>query len=349
MLRLVFDPLRELLRSRRDAELEHDNELPQTRFFLRYLRSVVLEYTRALTLPRPGQPAGVVHPELQALIIELCTMPPAPDFYSLHQMLMYRVVHDSTPVALRLLQLAAGYPPAFQAALDMLGRLKHYDMVVDIYWRHRMPERAVRLAVAHNVTRITAAQLLDQAAAIDDEEKEAAAARKFRTFLDEDDVEPPLELSRLRAAPGRSVFAQVFAMLQPRMRIVDDLSGDLSATSPLAPGAASPSAVLPMAALSPARGGSTTARSRSVGGASSTGMTMTTTNTRFASPGTSVGESVSSTTNPAVGVRRNGGAGGGGRDSPESTGAVFTIAATQYERFAERFAAAQQQATSLSF
>jgi hypothetical protein len=234
MLRLVFDPLLEVLRSKRDQEAEHDEDMPQTRFYLRYLRAVVLEYSRALTMHRVGNPAGAIHPEVQGLIIDLCTMPPSADYYSLHQMLMYRIVHDSTPVALRLLQIAAGYPPAFQAALDMLGRLKNWDLVVEIYAKHGMPERAAKLAIMYGVTSVPAATLLDLAASADDEAQRRTDMRKQRTFFDDEEAEleiRPVDQHRLRPESLRSVFAQVYTILQPYLRVIQDNEAEHSSTS----------------------------------------------------------------------------------------------------------------------
>ncbi|KAL1449957.1 hypothetical protein WDU94_002424 [Cyamophila willieti] len=50
-------------------------------------------------------------------------------YYQLHQILQYYIVHDSKQIACLLLPLEKLYPPAYQLALDMLNRLRASDEI----------------------------------------------------------------------------------------------------------------------------------------------------------------------------------------------------------------------------
>jgi len=82
------------------------------------LVSVILEYSRSLEEQR----IPVQH-FLNEVLIHLLVRNES--WYQLHQLLQYRVISDSKPLACLLLSLESVYPAAAQLATDMLTRLRN--------------------------------------------------------------------------------------------------------------------------------------------------------------------------------------------------------------------------------
>ncbi|EDV23201.1 uncharacterized protein TRIADDRAFT_58243 [Trichoplax adhaerens] len=82
----------------------------------KFLISVLIDYIRSLNFCRLSVQYCICE-LLINLIVE------NKSFYQLHQLLQYRILTDSKPLACLVLSLEKAYPPAFQLAMDMLKRI----------------------------------------------------------------------------------------------------------------------------------------------------------------------------------------------------------------------------------
>eukprot|EP00759_Apiculatamorpha_spiralis_P032779 PhF_6_TR34162/c0_g1_i2/m.49960 len=116
-----------------------------------HLIAVVIEYVYSL-----AQQNITLHELIQRFLIDLFidAKDVNPPFHILHQLLMFRVIEDSEPVAMQLLKLETLYPPAFQLALDMLVRVKAFTTIVHVLVSRKMIVRAMEMILHNQITNV---------------------------------------------------------------------------------------------------------------------------------------------------------------------------------------------------
>ena len=133
-------------------------------FPAKYLLYSLLEYTRSLIKHQQR-----ISDVMQRIFVDMFINGPEPDYYRLHQLLMYRVIDDHVSVALQLLGLEKKYPPAFQMALDMLFRLNAHTQIVNVFIVKRMPLRAARYILVNGIAQSPVAEVLQCAVEVEEE------------------------------------------------------------------------------------------------------------------------------------------------------------------------------------
>ena len=103
-----------------------------------YLLYALLEFARSLI-----QHGDSLSDAIQRCIVNMFLQTP-PNYFRLHQLLMYRAVDDHIPTALQLITLESQYPPAFQMGLDMLSRLGAQNEIVQVLVAKRLPLAAAK-------------------------------------------------------------------------------------------------------------------------------------------------------------------------------------------------------------
>jgi len=133
--------------------------------FSHYLLNCILEYGRSLV-----QNGETLSDATQRCILNLFLQQPSsstvssqlqhvhaqddisredpPDYFRLHQLLMFRAIDDRVSTALQLVSLESKYPPAFQMGLDMLSRLNAITDIVNVYIAKQQPLVAAKHIVA---------------------------------------------------------------------------------------------------------------------------------------------------------------------------------------------------------
>lgn len=112
-------------------------------YFANYILNALLEYTRSLI-----QHGETLAGATQQCVVNMFLQQPQPDFFRLHQLLMYRAIDDHIPTALQLITLERQYPPAFQMGLDMLARLKASNEIVHVLLARQTPLLAAKYVVS---------------------------------------------------------------------------------------------------------------------------------------------------------------------------------------------------------
>mmetsp|Transcript_5020 Transcript_5020/g.7450 ORF Transcript_5020/g.7450 Transcript_5020/m.7450 type:complete len:779 (+) Transcript_5020:23-2359(+) len=129
------------------------------------------------------------------------------DFALLHQLIQYKVIGDSLPIATHLRRLGEGvYPPAYQLSIDMLFRLEKYVEICEMYMEVGEVMKAIRLMLKHGKYFIAPASIFEVVVQLQNELLfyEAYQALRYlnyqthpehgRSFLPEDKCEAYNEL-----------------------------------------------------------------------------------------------------------------------------------------------------------
>eukprot|EP01114_Cavostelium_apophysatum_P014998 TRINITY_DN4005_c0_g1_i1.p1 TRINITY_DN4005_c0_g1~~TRINITY_DN4005_c0_g1_i1.p1 ORF type:complete len:705 (-),score=193.70 TRINITY_DN4005_c0_g1_i1:47-2161(-) len=129
----------------------------------KFIIAVVTEYIRSLNFNHIQ-----VEPYLNELLINFLVRHKR--FYQLHQLLQYHVVSDSVHVACQLLgiEATAGYPPAYQLALDMFKRLHTNDQILEVLLTKKQPIAAIRFMRTHRELKINPARIMEISLASED-------------------------------------------------------------------------------------------------------------------------------------------------------------------------------------
>jgi len=123
----------------------------------KYMVAVVTEYMRSLNF------YGIsVRHFLYEFVINVLVRNKR--FYQLHQLLQYRVVTDSLPVACQLLSLENIYVPAYQLALDMLKRLCSPGQMIEVLLARNQILPALRIVRSHRDIPVRWERFLETAA-----------------------------------------------------------------------------------------------------------------------------------------------------------------------------------------
>jgi len=88
-----------------------------------------------------------VHNFIQKLLIELLVK--SNNYSLLHQYVQFKVISDSKLTALQMLYISEKYKPAYQISLDMLRRLKEFDMLCEIMISRNEIPQALELMNMH--------------------------------------------------------------------------------------------------------------------------------------------------------------------------------------------------------
>ena len=126
MLEEVFNPLLS------------KEELPPS-----YKISVIVEYIRSLTLHKLR--VSYYYYEIIVQILIRCNQ-----LFKLHQLVQFKVLGDSAPLACLLLSLDKTYEPAFMLGVDMLKRLNDTGGIIEALLRKRDVTAAIQYACAQN-------------------------------------------------------------------------------------------------------------------------------------------------------------------------------------------------------
>ncbi|CUG14164.1 Hypothetical protein, putative [Bodo saltans] len=124
-------------------DLGNKNRYNGSVYFANYVLNVLLEYTRSLI-----QHGETLADATQRCVVNMFLQQPQPDFFRLHQLLMYRAIDDHIPTALQLITLERQYPPALQMGLDMLARLNATNEIVQVLLARQTPLLAAKFVVS---------------------------------------------------------------------------------------------------------------------------------------------------------------------------------------------------------
>lgn len=133
--------------------------------FANYILNALLEYTRSLM-----QHGETLADATQRCLVNMFLQQPQPDFFRLHQLLMYRAIDDHVPTALQLITLERRYPPALQMGLDMLARLNASNEIVQVLLARHTPLLAAKFVVSSRLEPQALSDILLCAALLHDQE-----------------------------------------------------------------------------------------------------------------------------------------------------------------------------------
>jgi hypothetical protein len=164
-----------------------------------YLLYALLEYARSLI-----QHGDSLSDSIQRCIVNMFLQTP-PNYFRLHQLLMYRAVDDHIPTALQLITLESQYAPAFQMGLDMLSRLGAQNEIVQVLVAKRLPLAAAKYVFTTAMRDAPVLDILFCASLLHDEE----IARRQNQLQQ--------ETSGTSSAPPHSPRGQLSRMRQAKM------------------------------------------------------------------------------------------------------------------------------------
>lgn len=165
------------------------NRYNESIYFANYLLHAILEYTRSLI-----QHGETLTDSVQRCLVNMFLQSNNPDFFRLHQLLMYRAIDDHVPTALQLITLDAKYPPAFQMGLDMLSRLKASNEIVQVFLARQCPLQAAKYIVANRMEDPPILDVLFCAALLHDEARQLLGLDPL-TYLPSSPLRPSRALS----------------------------------------------------------------------------------------------------------------------------------------------------------
>jgi hypothetical protein len=161
-----------------------------TQYAASYLLYALLEYARSLI-----QHGDALSDPIQRCIVNIFLQTP-PNYFRLHQLLMYRAVDDHIPTALQLITLESQYPPAFQMGLDMLSRLGAQNEIVQVLVAKRLPLAAAKYVFTTSMVNAPVLDILFCASLLHDEE---IARRKTISFAEDPQLHQQLPVDAAAA------------------------------------------------------------------------------------------------------------------------------------------------------